>query len=352
MGKIEEPIFAYTGTISGIEVYQWYQANHSRLFTKNIRKMLGNTDINKEIENTIKHQPELFWYFNNGLTLIADSIEKSIAGGSSRDIGTFKAINANVVNGAQTVSTIGEMENTETNLVKLEQVKIPIRIISLNQSDENFGAKVTKNNNRQNKIENRDFVVLDDLQIALRTELAINGIEYNLSRTEDFNPSETAFDINEAVVALACASNNPSLAVQAKREIGKFYESLEKAPYTQIFNIGLTGAYMFHTVSCLRHIDQLIDESISILEKRSGRRYGILVHGNRMLALLILSKLGIHLNKNHPTFQLPKTEIDSNFSEILNKLETEIENNFNDKMLATLFKNQTICRTIFSNILS
>lgn len=102
-GKIEEPYSAFFGMISGGEIANWYKEKGKRLFSKNIRQMLGTTDVNEEIRNTIEQSPERFWYFNNGITLIADTIKKSMVGGNSRDIGSFKATNISIVNGAQTV---------------------------------------------------------------------------------------------------------------------------------------------------------------------------------------------------------------------------------------------------------
>ena len=84
-----------------------------------------------------------------------------------------------------------------------------------------FGKEVTRTNNRQNRIENRDFASQEVEQIRIKTELAIEGIEYNIVRSELFQPSDKAFDLQEATVALACASGNSSLAVQAKKGIGK-----------------------------------------------------------------------------------------------------------------------------------
>src|SRR5215467_15290128 len=41
-----------------------------------------------------------------------------------------------------------------------EKIAVQLRIISLQDSPVDFGESVTKTNNRQNKIENRDFVAL------------------------------------------------------------------------------------------------------------------------------------------------------------------------------------------------
>ena len=312
--------------------------------------MLGFTDVNEEIKETIQHSPEMFWFYNNGITLIADSVKKSIANGNNRDIGTFQLLNTNIVNGAQTVSTIGKIDGEER--VNLEIVRIPIKIISLEKAPDNVGINITKANNRQNRIENRDFVSLDEHQIRLKTELALDNIEYNISRVETFRSAENAFDLSEATIALACASKQISLAVQAKREIGKFYENVSKQPYSAIFNANTTGRYVYTAVKCLRQIDQLIQEKVLSLPKRSGKAYGTLIHGNRMLAFLVLNQVDIHQLSQQSEINLDPLNLPEKFNTTYGKLLNIIEHDYPDKVLGTLFKNATICKninTIFDN---
>ncbi|HCM0734349.1 TPA: AIPR family protein [Vibrio parahaemolyticus] len=345
-GKLEDPHTAFFGMVSGGEVFNWYKSKGKRLFSKNIRQMLGSTDVNDEISATIENTPEKFWYFNNGVTLVADSIKKSMVGGNGRDIGSFRATNISIVNGAQTVSTIGGFNESEIS--KLEKVKVPIKLISLENAGDDFGANVTKTNNRQNRIENRDFVSLDEQQLRLRTELAIEGIEYNVVRSDAFKPSVRSFDLSEATIALACASNQVNLAVQAKREIGKFYENLSKAPYKSIFNPNVSGVYVSNVVKSLRVIESLLSEKIDSLTKKSGREYGILVHGNRMIALLVFSDLNLSKLANDYVFELSEREFEESFAKVVVNLSREVEAHYADKILGTLFKNTTICKDLYS----
>lgn len=37
--------------------------------------MLGATEVNDEVKRTIEEQPENFWYYNNGITIVAESIK-------------------------------------------------------------------------------------------------------------------------------------------------------------------------------------------------------------------------------------------------------------------------------------
>lgn len=347
-GKIEEPHQGFFGIVTGEEVANWWLKKGKRLFAKNIRQMLGATEVNDEVKRTIEEQPENFWYYNNGITIVAESIKKSMVGGNSRDIGSFKASNISIVNGAQTVSVIGKYsQEGGANLAKL---RLPIRLISLEGAPEDFGANVIKTNNRQNRIESRDFVSLDDEQIRLKRELSLEGIEYNIVRSENVKTSASIIDLSEATIALACASTQVGLAVQAKREIGRFYDNLNKAPYKTIFNPQTNGIYLRNTVFALRKIDEIIGEMIANIPKKSGKEYGVLVHGNRMLAFLVFRKLVIHKIANNFDFDMSSIDWYETTSDMLEKLMSEIEEDYKDKFLATLFKNASICKAISEKI--
>ena len=98
-------------------------------------------NVNDEIKSTLIKSPDKFWYYNNGITIVASKIEKSMVGGTTRDIGSFKLTGASIVNGAQTVSTIGAY--LQEGGIGLEKVKVQVRIISLSDTPQSFGAEVT-----------------------------------------------------------------------------------------------------------------------------------------------------------------------------------------------------------------
>lgn len=344
-GKVDDPQSAYYGMIAGEEIASWWQDNGKRLFAKNIRQMLGTTEVNEEIRETLENDAESFWYFNNGITVVADSIRKSAVGGNSRELGAFKVVNMSVVNGAQTVSTIGRYKQEDGN--NLDKVKVPVRLISLEGAGENFGADVTKTNNRQNRIENRDFVSQDEEQIRIRKELSIEDIDYNIVRSDSFKPSDKSFDLSEATIALACASGETSLAVQAKREIGKFYESLSKAPYRTIFNPQISGVYVLNSVKTLREIEKVLAIEVSQLEKKSGKTYGLLVHGNRMIALLAMKELGVLNAAKNYDYLVDVVKVSETVNNIIQKTKEFVTNNYPDKVLGTLFKNSSICKELY-----
>ncbi len=144
-----------------------------------------------------KHVPRLLWYLNNGITIIAKNIQRAGKGAGGTDNGTFHCEDINIVNGAQTVGTIGKY--WQKDLDSQINAYVQIRLISLNGTEEGFGDLITRTNNRQNRIENRDFVTQDPNQARIRDELAIEKIRYKFNREENSERTDTSFDLIEIV---------------------------------------------------------------------------------------------------------------------------------------------------------
>ncbi len=75
-GKETTPYEAFYGTVSVAEIAEWYQGdNRARLFSRNIRDALDVSDVNPKIQSTLLSEPQHFWYFSNGITLLCESYE-------------------------------------------------------------------------------------------------------------------------------------------------------------------------------------------------------------------------------------------------------------------------------------
>ena len=111
-GHKPNPHEAFYGQITAQHIAEWWAKYRTRLFARNIRSILGETDVNAEIRQTLEHRPDSFWYFNNGITIVARRAQGSMAGGAGRDFATFHCDDVSVVNGAQTVGAIGKFCGT------------------------------------------------------------------------------------------------------------------------------------------------------------------------------------------------------------------------------------------------
>jgi endonuclease III len=343
---IAAPYPAYFGMVDGLQLKTWWKTHGKGLVASNIRHSLGATEVNNEIRQTASNVPDRFWYFNNGITLVADEALKAPAGAASRSAGVFLFRGASIVNGAQTVSSLGKVESDE----RLGHVRVPIRVILLKTAPAGFGNEVTRTNNLQNRIEPRDFVAQDPEQRRIRQEMAMEGIDYQFVRSEDTTPTATTCELIEVTTALACASGDSALAVQVKTGIGRFFNDLSKAPYKIVYNPSVSGAFAFNATVTLRAIEDWIERKRKDIAKKSGARWGTLVHGNRILAAAVFKKFNTaNFSKpiNEFSKALDKAHLDTLCDDSYQRMVDIIEKQYPSKFLAVLFKNPTMSKQVF-----
>jgi hypothetical protein len=103
-GNVDQPLKAVYGQISASDVAKWYSDHGNNLFSGNIRHFLGErSDVNNGIADTLQNSPDNFWYFNNGITLIAEGFKRQAIGSADKSVGIFECKGVTIVNGAQTV---------------------------------------------------------------------------------------------------------------------------------------------------------------------------------------------------------------------------------------------------------
>ncbi|NJN88701.1 MAG: abortive phage infection protein, partial [Leptolyngbyaceae cyanobacterium SL_7_1] len=141
-GQCQEPYQAFYGRVSALDIAELWSTYYPHLFDPNIRMFLGETDVNQTLIDTLRHEPEKFWYFNNGITALSSSIKKKSIGGSSRQTGYFECKDFRIVNGAQTAGAIAFAASRFPDAIANSYVTI--RIISLEGSPDNFDKAVTK----------------------------------------------------------------------------------------------------------------------------------------------------------------------------------------------------------------
>ncbi|MFT4076053.1 MAG: AIPR family protein [Asticcacaulis sp.] len=347
--RVNHPHSAYFGIIDGAQLKAWWGAHGKRLVAKNIRHALGDTDVNLQIRATATSEPEHFWYFNNGITLIAEDATRAPAAAASHLSGNFELKGASIVNGAQTVSTLARVDDEA-----LGKVKVSIRIVILKDAPEKFGADVTRTNNLQNRVEGRDFVSDDPVQAKIKSEMAMEGVDYQFHRSGDFISSPTSCDLIEVTTALACASSDTSLSVAAKTGIGRFFNDLAKAPYKSVFNPNTTGARAFNAIRVMRAIDEWIADTKGNTIKKSGYSWGVLIHGNRAIAASVFKKLGNGMiDRSINDFDhLYKDKVIAACNEVYPKIVHVLEEKFPSKALAVLFKGPNNCKIIYDDVSS
>lgn len=341
-GQTREPHLAFYGQVSATDVASWWDAHYPRIFAPNIRMFLGDTDVNLSLLTTLRSFPENFWFFNNGITALCTTITKKAIGGSSRDMGVFECRDLRIVNGAQTVGSIAAAAASHPEQVA--KARVPIRLISLENCPEGFDREITRTNNTQNRIERRDFVALDPEQERLKNELNLEGITYVYKSGESVPTGAHGFDLVDATVARACALADIGLTMQAKREIGRLWEDIQKQPYRLLFNGGVSGLNLWKHVQILRAIDAALTHQQSLLDARS-RMFAI--HGNRIVTHLVFRGHQVGSDSEYaPLTSEEQTAITNEVSQLLNHMHTHADRLYPDCYVANLFKNQSKCRAL------
>ncbi len=345
-GQVREPYMAFYGQVSASEVAAWWHDHFPQIFSPNIRVYLGNTEINEGITETVLTSPEKLWYFNNGITALCANVARKPIGGSGRDMGVFECSDFKIVNGAQTVGSIAAAFDKQPDVV--QNAKVPIRIISLSDTPEDFGKEITRNNNTQNRIDRRDFVALDTNQERIRNELLLENVGYVYKSGDSLPTAIDGFDLVQATIALACSHNDYSYSVQAKREIGRLWDDISKAPYRALFNDGVNGPNLWRKVLISRVIEKRLDD----LHKDSeGRARLCAIHGNRLIMFLIFQNLSSSVLSGVGELSISEEdEIESLTNEIYQKAFSVIEEDYPDAYPASLFKNQTKCGHVVARV--
>jgi hypothetical protein len=152
--------------MSGKEVGKLFHIAGRRLFARNIRGFLGNTEINKGMQQTLKGKPEHFWYFNNGVTIICDTVGTETVGGQKYLV----VANPQVINGQQTTRALAEDGTDEASvLVKLIAVRRDTP-----EGRRHYGqlvSEIVSATNFQNEIRLSDLRANDEEQVRLEREL-------------------------------------------------------------------------------------------------------------------------------------------------------------------------------------
>ena len=238
-GRPEEQYDSQSGiaswifSMNGNDVGELYRQSGIKLFARNIRGFLGETTINKEMRQTLRHEPKRFWYLNNGVTVVCDHAEFESSGGRER----LTLSNPQIINGQQTTRVLASVPRDAA------KASVSVRVISVARgthdkdfaSYEDMVARIVKATNSQNRIRPSDLRSNDRLQVTLERELQKLGYHYQRKRAA---PEELAalgmqyeWRIKKEQLALAVTGCN---SATRGRTLGR--EPLFEDPYyKQIF---------------------------------------------------------------------------------------------------------------------
>ena len=167
---------AVIANVSAFCVKELYATHGLNLLARNLRYHVAGNNIDKAIKDTIKEEPESFWFKNNGLTIICDEFD--ISGKQ------IKLKNFSIVNGGQTTYNLHKSKD----LNRENDFYLPCKIIEVrgNSEDEKnkFALEIAKATNSQKAIKPVDLKANSPEQVRFSTVMRSNGIYYQTKRGE------------------------------------------------------------------------------------------------------------------------------------------------------------------------
>lgn len=283
---VSTPYLSYQGVVEADQVARWVE-HDTNLFQLNIRNPLGRTPINNEMIETLSGEPAHFWYFNNGVTILCESVDavpQSIRSPQTRPI-KLTLHNASVVNGAQTVRSVAEAVAADEDA---GSAQIGVRIIVTGKAVE-FAKRATQATNRQNRVEARDFIALDPVQAAILEDMRAElGLDYSVRRGELEPEPDTGCSVVEAACALACAHPDSQYAARIATTLDVLWERGSRGIYDVLFR-PQPGVYaLWNSVLVLRQVRRVLHE---LRPQYAGRGAALIDHGLYLLAHLVFRRL-------------------------------------------------------------
>jgi hypothetical protein len=157
------------------DVAKLYDLYGIRLFARNIRGFFGNSPVNQSMVATLEEEPEHFFYYNNGITIVCDQAEKV----SSQGRAILRVGNPQIINGQQTVRVLAahdHLSRTATALVRV--MVVPRGEVDHADSFDALVSKIVAGTNWQNKILQSDLMANDRRQVEIERELRKRGYLY------------------------------------------------------------------------------------------------------------------------------------------------------------------------------
>lgn len=311
------------GRMPVAEVAALMRAHGDRLLERNIRRYLGlhGNRVNEGIRETLRSsQPENFYFFNNGLTLICDHFKYNALQGANYQV---QADNLQIVNGAQTCMTIYKTltEMSQRGEVSPADASVLVRLYELPKGKEDVVLQITHATNSQNPVDLKDLRSNDEIQRQLEASIESLGYQYRRKRMD--TPPKP-LDITASAAAEALLAVWRHAPHQAKFLLREHFGKL----YSLVFPKDVNGAQVVLAVLLYRMAENhrrrpteadptLVRYASCFIAMRMGQR--------------LLHELGKTLEAlNHQTFEAAKRLVDEKGEAYFRTCVSDVEMALND----------------------
>lgn len=251
---VKEPRLTWYGMASLKDLVDLHVKEQNALYDKNIRYFLGSdrSEVNKGIQQTLTHEPQAFFYLNNGITALCSGVATKDRTANRRKL---KVRGLSIINGAQTVASAAELMK-QPNPPDISNARVMLTLIQAN-ADGAFGPKVTRARNSQNAVQTANFAAQDPQQERLTQELLGLAINYHVRPEDKAQPSANSILLVEAVAALSWLTDDPRYPVWLKSGRGDL-SNVDSLAYKALFKQELAGAHLANAVFLYREVARLL----------------------------------------------------------------------------------------------
>jgi hypothetical protein len=224
------------------------------LFSWNVRRSLGRTKVNKDIEASIKNQKEhsFFLLYHNGLTMLCKSFETKE--------NKLIVSDYTVVNGCQSLTSL--YDNRE---FLSDNIRLLVRVIQIPPQDD-LAFKITHHSNNQNGITARDLQSNNVIQSRIQADFqkSYSNVFYAVKRGDTTDREFTIDNELAGRILLAFDLKEPWSCHQTYR--------LFDDSHGQIFGRPEVTA---HRIFALHELFEIAKESLEKLSNSLMARYSL-----------------------------------------------------------------------------
>ncbi|MEK6977649.1 MAG: AIPR family protein [Candidatus Hydrothermarchaeota archaeon] len=246
---------------------------HRNLFEANVRDYQGGTQVNDEIQKTLKEpQPEDFWWLNNGITIVA---AKANVSGK-----TLMMEDPQIVNGLQTSTEIHRYFTTQKT--QDDPRNVLIRVIVPNEPESR--DRIIKATNSQTVIPVASLRATEKIHRDIEEYFSSHGIFYD--RRKNFFKNEGK-PIAKIVSIPYLAQAVMSIVLQRPNSARARPSSLLKndAEYRKVFSSDYPINLYFVCATLMKHVETFLKSETASLDPkdRNNLRFHVAMYAAALL---------------------------------------------------------------------